>query len=290
MENGYRAAASLLPAGWRRAALALAPERQAKAEEFRLRAGWRAAVLLPEGELPLPEAPEVTEAVLRDVLELATGASAHTAAEQLRHGCVTAAGGCRVGFCGEGVLEGGALRTLRRLRSAAIRIPRQALGCADGLFPALGGRDFRSALLLSPPGGGKTTLARELIRLLSEAGLRVAVADERGELAISPTALGARADVLSGVPKAEAAMLLLRAMNPQVIAMDEITSPEDLEAIELAAGCGAALLATAHAPDTAALRARPLYRRLLASEVFRQAVVIRRMPDGSREYRREALP
>ena len=290
MENAYCRAASLLPGAWRRAALSLPEAERRSAEEFRLRAGRRMSVLLPEGERTLPLAPEVTEETLRDLLEIVTEASAHAAAEQLRRGCVTARGGCRVGFCGQAVSENGRLRTLRGLRSAAVRVPHTARGCADGLFPALGGAAaFRSTLLLSPPGGGKTTLARELVRLLSTAGVRVAVADERGELALSETALGPTADVLSLAPKAEAAMLLLRGMNPQVIAMDEITSPEDLEAVELAAGCGVALLATAHAAEISELQKRPLYRRLLALEAFSQAVVIRKTPEGGRRYQTEAL-
>lgn len=290
MESGYDRAASLLPGEWKRAALALPQAEKSGAEEFRLRVGQRMTVLLPEGERELRAAPEITENALRDLLELATRVSAHTAAEQLRRGCVTARGGCRVGFCGEAVTEGGRLRALRALRSAAVRVPREVHGCADGVFDALGGADFRSTLLLSPPGGGKTTLARELVRLLSARGVRVAVADERGELALTPRALGARADVLALAPKAEAAMLLLRAMNPQVIAMDEITAPEDLEAVELAAGCGVAVLATAHAVSAEGLRQRPLYRRLLALGVFRQAVVIRRTETGERRLRVEALP
>ena len=289
MENGYERAASLLPGEWQRAALALPESDRRGAEEFRLRVGQRMTVLLPGGERTLG-APEITEAALRDVLELATRASAHTAAEQLRGGCVTARGGCRVGFCGEAVTEGGRLRTLRALRSAAVRVPREARGCADGVFAALGGAQLGSTLLLSPPGGGKTTLARELVRLLSERGVRVAVADERGELALTPRSLGRCADVLSLAPKAQAAMLLLRAMNPQVIAMDEITAPEDLEAVELAAGCGVTVLATAHAVSVEGLRQRPLYQRLLALGVFRQAVVIRRLPTGERRLRVEALP
>ena len=288
--DGYALAASLLPGEWKRAALAL-PQAEARvAEELRLRLGQRMTVLLPEGEKPLPLAPPVTETALRDLLELVTRASAHAASEQLRRGCVTAKGGCRVGFCGEAVSEGGRLRTLRTLRSAAVRVPREVKGCADGVFAALGGTALPSTLLLSPPGGGKTTLVRELVRLLSERGVRVAVADERGELALTPLSLGRCADVLSLAPKAEAAMLLLRAMNPQVIAMDEITAPEDLEAVELAAGCGVTVLAAAHAVSAEGLLQRPLYRRLLELGVFRQAVVIRRTAAGGRLLRVEALP
>ena len=113
------------------------------------------------------------------------------------------------------------------------------------------------------------------------------MADERAEVAGGLEGgfdLGPRTDVMSGAPKAAAALMLIRSMSPTVLAMDEITAPEDVEAVLSAAGCGVAVLATAHAEGLAGLRRRALYRRLLDEGVFRRFVAVRRRPDGTREY------
>ena len=102
---------------------------------------------------------------------------------------------------------------------------------------------------------------------------------------------GAHTDVLDGCPKAQGLMLLLRAMNPQVLAVDEITAPEDLRAIQEAAGCGVTLLATAHGGSWEELRLRPLYRELLDQGIFRTFVVLS-LAQGKRVYtvRKEGMP
>ena len=146
-------------------------------------------------------------------------------------------------------------------------------------------------------GRGKTTLLRDLIRCVSLGeGVRprrVGVADERGELGAGALRrqLGPRTDVLENCPKAAALLMLLRGMAPQVLAVDEITAPEDLRAIQEAAGCGVTLLATAHGGSWEELRLRPLYRELLDQGIFRTFVVLS-LAQGKRVYtvRKEGMP
>ena len=138
---------------------------------------------------------------------------------------------------------------------------------------------------------------RDLIRCLSDGvgcpETRVALADERGEVAVirqgrAQMDLGQRTDVLDGCPKAQAIPMLLRCMNPQVIAVDEITAEEDIRAMTMAANCGVGLLATIHAQDREELGRKPLYRMLLESGAFPQAIVIENRA-GERTYRWEEL-
>ena len=257
-----------------------------EAEEYRLRLGRSMTVICAGREHVLGGEPLREDELLR-VLEKATGASIHSAAGEMSHGFVSCHG-LRIGLCGTAVIQGGLCKGFRRYSSLAIRIPHEARGACDGIYRVLRGEPFENTLILSPPGGGKTTALRELIRLLSDGGRRVGVVDERGEIAALGSDgrgfdLGRGSDVLSLCGKREGAMMLLRGMNEQILAMDEITQPEDLAVIREIVGCGVGILATAHAAGTDELRRRPLYAALLEEKLFSRAVVIRQS-GGERHY------
>ena len=298
-QQAYEQALQVLPLPLRREALSLPPEDRGRAEELRLRCGQPLTAVLPEGERVLGRGP-VTGRDLEQLLELASRASVHTVLPQLRRGYLTVEGGHRVGLCGSAVMREGEVCNLRQLSSAAVRIARSVVGAAEPVWDKLAGPDgtLESTLVLAPPGAGKTTLLRDLIRMASDgvrgSPQRVGVADERGEVAAlwngrPQLPVGARTDVLEGCPKAQALMMLLRAMNPQILAADEITAPEDVRALVTAAGCGTALLATAHGREREDLSRRPLYRELMGAGVFRHLVYIH-TEGGARRYEVEELP
>jgi stage III sporulation protein AA len=220
----------------------------------------------------------VTADDLAKTLEGVSQGSLHTVLDSLRHGFITLPGGHRLGVCGSAAIRDGSVTHIRDISSLCIRIAKENKGIADKLIHALliSGK-LSNTLIISPPGGGKTTLLRDLIRMLSDGGQRISAVDERGEIAacfggVPQLDVGRNTDVMSHLPKSEAAMMLLRGMAPQVLALDEITAPEDARLLTACVGCGVSVLSTAHAAGSDDLRKRPVYRGLL--DIFDRLVVI----------------
>lgn len=273
-------------------------------EEIRLAVGRPLCLVGPAGDcfvdaggrpVGVAAAYYVTAADLQRSFQLVARGSVYAWEEELRGGFLTLAGGHRVGLCGRAVVEGGRLATLHPVASLNVRIARDVPGAAAPLLPHLlapgaDGPRPCSALLLSPPRGGKTTVLRDLVRQISTgnpalnlAGRRVAVVDERSEIAgcaqgVPQRPLGPRTDVLDACPKAQGMMLLIRAMAPEVLAVDEIGRDEDAAAVLDALHAGVSVIATAHARDLAEARRRPALRRLLRAGAFARAAVLGRRP------------
>ena len=259
----------------RHAAL-LSEQNLSNLEEIRLRVGQPLVLCYSDREELCW--PVLTQSDLETTLACACRQSVYAHTETLRSGFITVEGGHRIGICGFGVLEAGQVRTIRPITSMVIRIARQMFGCADKLA-----REVKSSvLIIGPPGSGKTTLLRDLIRQLSDKRkFRIGLADERGEISagvcgVPQLQVGTRTDILTNIPKAVAAMMLLKTMNPQWIAMDEITSADDLAAMDQIAYCGVSLIATAHADRVSDLQKRPLYQELVRKRIFETVVTLRK--------------
>ena len=192
--------------------------------------------------------------------------TAQTAAQ----GYLTVAGGHRIGLCGEAVVQQGVVTGIKNISSLCIRIARDFPGIAASASKLPG-----SLLILGPPGWGKTTLLRDLIRQLENTE-KIGVVDERGELFPEGIPRGNRVDILSGCSKQDGIPMLLRTMGPNCIAVDEITTAEDTGALLQAANCGVRLLATAHGSSVSDLRLRKIYRPLLENAVFAAVLVLKK--------------
>lgn len=244
---------------------------QAHIQEIRLRAGRPVVIYRDGAERFLTEHGELTDSCsnaycatereLGEMLEHICHYSPYAFEEELRRGFVTVAGGHRVGVAGQAVLAAdGSIKTLKNISYLNIRIAHQKKGAADGVLSRIYQKGvLRNTLIISPPGCGKTTLLRDLIRQISDGnaygqGMTVGVVDERSELAGSflgraQNDMGMRTDILDGCPKETGMLLLLRSMSPRVIAIDELGSEGEFRALRQAAACGCKILATVHGED-----------------------------------------
>lgn len=178
--------------------------------------------------------------------------------DSIRQGFITYKGGHRIGVAGQVVLQNTKkVHSIKHIFYLNIRVSHEMQGVAEVLLPYLYEEgELLNVLLVAPPGCGKTTYLRDLIRLVSNGnafgeGKTVGVVDERSELAgdylgIPQKDLGVRTDILDGCPKTEGMMMLIRSMSPQVIAVDELGDREDVEALKTARNCGIKILATIH--------------------------------------------
>jgi stage III sporulation protein AA len=208
--------------------------------------------------------------------------------EELRRGFITIKGGHRVGLAGKVVLDRGQVKTLRDISSFNIRIARQTIGVAERIVSQLYDRKWLNTLFIGPPQTGKTTMLRDVARLISQGlpsknitPLKVGIVDERSEIAASMKGvpqleLGPRVDVLDGCPKAEGMMMLIRSMSPDVIIVDEIGREEDVFAIQEALHAGVKVMTTAHGYSLEDIERRPALKSLLDLEAFERCVELTR--------------
>lgn len=308
---GFTEILDVLSPGLRRVVSRLDSSAARRVTEIRIRANRPLQVVLDaerwfvdySGRASSPDTaycPSVDDCI--QTLQLMGQWSVYALEHEMRSGYLTLPGGHRVGFTGEAVMEAGQVRLLRNVTGLNIRLARQVLGAGLEVAKAMvrSGNPMPNTLVIGPPNSGKTTLIRDVARLLGTGDaregipcLKVGIVDERSEIAachggVPQYDVGLATDVLDRCLKAQGIEMLLRSMSPEIIITDEIGREEDVNAVYEAARSGVCLVSTAHALNLDDARRRPVVARLLSASLFEQVVVLscRSGPGTVEEIRR----
>ncbi|MBQ0017318.1 MAG: stage III sporulation protein AA [Clostridiales bacterium] len=216
------------------------------------------------------------------IIQKASNYSLYAVNDELKNGFLCLPGGIRIGLVGQTVSENNSIITIKNISSLNIRFPHEVKGIAEKVIDfLLNGIDFLNTLIISPAGVGKTTLLRDLIRLLSSVryAKNVLVVDERNEISSSTNSvcgldLGDFSDVIVSCPKEQAIVSGIRSMSPDIIATDELGTKKDVEAVEFASTCGTNILATIHAKNLEELKWKKDFEPLINNKIFKRYIFL----------------
>ncbi|GAB3791415.1 stage III sporulation protein AA [Virgibacillus kimchii] len=203
---------------------------------------------------------------------------------ELREGYMTIEGGHRVGLAGKVTTEKGRVKAIQYITFLNIRIAKEKIGAAVPIIPYIYHHGYVNTLIIGPPQTGKTTLIRDIARIVSSGrkgvpGKKVGIIDERSEIAASIKGvpqhnLGPRTDVMDACPKAEGMMMMIRSMSPDMLVVDEIGGKKDVEALLEAINAGVTVICTIHGKSVDELKKRPVLQHVFEQKIFQRFVLL----------------
>lgn len=250
-------------------------------QEIRIRANRKTILKYDNEEIITNYLP--TQKELTTIVQRFCDNSIYSYQSQICNGFITLFGGHRVGITGNMVMNNGKISNINYISSLNIRIAKEIIGASDNLInEVLQNGVINNTLIVSPPGCGKTTVLRDLIRNISNYGFTISVIDERGEISamykgVPQNDLGLRTDVMENVTKSLGMKIAIRTMAPQVIVADEIGTDEDLEAINYGICSGVKGIFTAHAGDIDELRNNQSLNKLYEQKLFKKLIFLEKM-------------
>lgn len=228
---------------------------------------------------------------ISDIFSRLCSFSVHSHLQSIVNGFITVQGGHRVGICGTAVTDkDGEIISVRDISSLNIRIAREKPGCSDVIYNTLFHSGLQSVIIAGAPMSGKTTVLRDLVRKISdsEASQKVCVIDERQEIAAMNAGfcqreVGLNTDVFDLYPKDKAIISAIKTMSPQLIAMDELCSDSEIEAVRLGVNSGVKFIVTVHAADYTEILSRQQIKKLLRTFSFEKLVLLKKDMPGQVE-------
>lgn len=210
--------------------------------------------------------------------------SVYSYQNEINMGFITLKGGNRVGICGTAVTERNQIVNIKNITSMNFRIANDFIGCAEKIMCD----NARNIIVAGPPASGKTTLLRDMARIISNQKNKVCIVDERYEISgvNGEFDLGVMSDCLRGYEKSYGISICIRTLSPDYIVFDEIGSYEECESVFESFNSGVNIITSVHCYTKEQFFSRPICQKLLESNYFDEIIFLDRIPGKVKEILR----